>query len=125
MKLNQVILTVAISAASAITSVWGYHTFFKEDSISIGNFNDSIPANYAGFFDGKAALAENTDFTKAALAAVPAVVHIKTKIAARKQTNNVPRSRGMFDEFFDDLFGYGPNIVPEQRASGSGVLISE
>jgi Do/DeqQ family serine protease len=31
----------------------------------------------------------------------------------------------MFDDWFDDFFGYGPNVVPEQRASGSGVLISE
>jgi Do/DeqQ family serine protease len=58
---------------------------------------------------------------------VPAVVHIKTKIPAKKLTNNVPtqRSRGFFDDWFDDFFGNGPNVIPEQRASGSGVLISE
>jgi Do/DeqQ family serine protease len=54
-------------------------------------------------------------------------VHIKTKIPAKKLTNNVPtqRSRGFFDDWFDDFFGNGPNVIPEQRASGSGVLISE
>ena len=125
MKFNQVILTVAISAATAVGSVWGYNKFIKEEVISVGNFNGNVPANYTGFFDGKSAPAESVDLSKAAIAAVPAVVHIKTKIAARKQTNNVPRGRGMFDDFFDDLFGYGPNVIPEQRASGSGVLVSE
>ena len=37
----------------------------------------------------------------------------------------VNADRGSFDYFFDDLFGYGPNVAPEQRASGSGVIISE
>lgn len=128
MKVKQVALTIAISAASAVLSVWGYQQFTKGTDSQIGSFGNSIPANYTGFFDGKTANpAEVVDLTKAANAAVPAVVHIKTKIPARKQTNNVPsrRGNGMFDDFFDDLFGYGPNMIPEQRASGSGVVISE
>jgi Do/DeqQ family serine protease len=86
-----------------------------------------LPANYAGFFDGKTGTpAEGLDFTNAANAAVPAVVHIKTKIPAKRVTNNLPRNRN-FDDFFDQFFGegFGPNIIPEQRASGSGVIISE
>lgn len=127
MKMKQVFLTVAISVASAVASVWGYHTFFDKQNEFAGNINSGIPANYAGFFDGKGMPVESTDFVKAANSAVPAVVHIKTKIPARKQTNNVPNRRGsgFFDDWFDDLFGYGPNVIPEQRASGSGVLISE
>lgn len=127
MKVKQIVLTIAISAASAVLSVWGYQKFVQTPYSQIGSFGNNIPANYTGFFDGKANPAETIDLTKAANAAVPAVVHIKTKIPARKQTNNVPtrRGNGMFDDFFDDLFGYGPNVIPEQRASGSGVLISE
>lgn len=127
MKVKQIALTIAVSAASAVLSVWGYQHFTQSSESNIGTFGSAVPANYAGFFDGKSAPAEGVDFTKAANAAVPAVVHIKTKIPARKQTNNVPsrRGTGMFDDFFDDLFGYGPNVIPEQRASGSGVLISE
>ena len=36
-------------------------------------------------------------------------------------------TRGDVDDFFEQFFGpsYGPSIIPEQRASGSGVLISE
>lgn len=128
MKVKQIALTVAISAASAVLSVWGYEKYTHNNESNLGNFGTNIPANYTGFFDGKANPAEAIDLTKAANAAVPAVVHIKTKIPARKQTNNITSRRGgggMFDDFFDDLFGYGPNVIPEQRASGSGVLISE
>jgi S1-C subfamily serine protease len=29
------------------------------------------------------------------------------------------------DDFFNQFFNFGPNVIPEQRGSGSGVLISE
>jgi len=126
MKLKQLLTIVGISAATAVGSVWAYEKFVDKEPIIIGSSEKGLPVNYAGFFDGKDNTADAPDLTKAANAAVPAVVHIKTRIPARQQTNNVPqRQRGTFDDFFDDLFGYGPNVVPEQRASGSGVLISE
>jgi Do/DeqQ family serine protease len=87
-----------------------------------------LPVNYAGFFEGKTEGGDAVDFTKAANAAVPAVVHIKTKIPAKKVSNfdsRRPNTGGAFDDWFDQFFGYGPNVIPEQRASGSGVLISE
>lgn len=126
MKFKQLLAIVGISAATAVGSVAVYNHFQKPE-IVIGSANNGMPANYAGFFDGKGTPAETIDLTKAANTAVPAVVHIKTRIPAKKQTNDIPRSshRGSFDDLFDDLFGYGPNIQPEQRASGSGVLISE
>ncbi len=126
MKLKQILTIVGISAATAVGSVWAYEKFIDKDPVVIGSAENGMPVNYAGFFDGKDNATDAPDLTKAANAAVPAVVHIKTRIPARQQTNNVPqRQRGTFDDFFDDLFGYGPNVVPEQRASGSGVLISE
>ena len=118
-------MVVLISSASAIGSVWAYNKFFAKEQIAIGSAEKGVPANYAGFVDGAGNAVETVDLTKAANAAVPAVVHIKTRIPAKKQTNDIPRRRGSFDDFFDDLFGYGPNVMPEQRASGSGVLISE
>lgn len=125
MKLKQLFTIVGISAATAFGSVWTYNKFFAKEAVVIGSAQNGMPVNYAGFFDGKANPAEAVDFTKAANTAVPAVVHIKTRIPAKQQTNQLPRSRGgSFDDLFNDLFGYGPNIQPEQRASGSGVLIS-
>lgn len=127
MKWKQLLLVVGISAATAVGSVWTYNQITDQQTV-LGSSEKGFPANYTGFFDGKANPAEAIDLTKAANTAVPAVVHIKTKIPAKKLTNNVPSQRsrgGMFDEWFDDFFGSGPNVIPEQRASGSGVLISE
>jgi Do/DeqQ family serine protease len=128
MKWKQLLLIAGISAVTSVGSVWTYNKFIKNDTV-LGSNEKGLPANYAGFFDGKiAGAAEPIDLTKAANATVPAVVHIKTKIPAKKLTNNVPSRRsqgGFFDDFFDDFFGNGPNVMPEQRASGSGVLISE
>jgi serine protease Do len=124
MKWKQFLLIVAVSASSAVASVWGYNKFHGQQTAYLQG-RDNIPANYAGFFDGKTTgAAEPVDFTKAASSSVPAVVHIKTKIPAKKVSNDVPQRRGFFDDWFDDFFGQG-GVVPEQRASGSGVLISE
>ena len=129
-QIKQILLVAGVSAVTAVGSVWGYNKLTARPESSIGTTQNGAPANYAGFFDGKVtgAPAEGIDFTRAANATVPAVVHIKTRIPAKRQTNDVPRRRGgggFFDDFFDDLMGYGPNVQPEQRASGSGVLISE
>jgi len=127
MKGKQLLLMILVSAVTAFGSIWVHNKFFRDEAYAIGTAQNGLPANYAGFTDGKTGPAEAVDFTKAANSTVPAVVHIKTRIPAKKQTNDVPRRRGsgMFDEWFEDFFGYGPNVVPEQRASGSGVLISE
>jgi Do/DeqQ family serine protease len=127
MKLKHVLLIIAVSSISAIASVWGYSKFIQPKNIAAVQADGKTPANYAGFFDGKiSSLPAELDFTKAAATSVQAVVHIKTKIPARKVSNDLPRrNRGLFDDWFDDFFNFGPQIIPEQRASGSGVLISD
>ncbi len=128
MKFKNVLLIVAISSGSALASVWGYSKFAHKDFVAIQS-ETKMPANYAGFFDGNVANAPiNIDFTQAASTSVQAVVHIKTKIAAQKVSNELPRSnrnRGGLDDWFDQFFDFGPQMIPEQRASGSGVLISD
>lgn len=128
MKWKQLALVVGVSAFSAVTSVWLYERFATPRFLNFTQSADGkTPANYAGFFNA-APGTELTDFTKAAQAAVPAVVHIKTKIPAKRVTNQLPRNRsGMFDDFFDQFFNSPQlqQIQPEQRASGSGVLISD
>ncbi len=132
MKFKQLLLVVLISVLTVFATIFIYSKFFKKDFATVGSPVDGkYPANYAGFFDSKSAAAETTDFTKAAESAVPAVVHIKTKIPAKQISNNLPRSRGNsgdpFEDFFGDFFGrgFGPQMRPEQRASGSGVIISQ
>ncbi|HEX4876203.1 MAG TPA: trypsin-like peptidase domain-containing protein [Chitinophagaceae bacterium] len=126
MKLKQVLLIVAISAVSAVSSVWIYGKFTAKKTSFVQSEDGKVPANYAGFFDNVAGAGEPIDFTKAANAAVPAVVHIKTKIPAKRINNQLPKSRGnSMEDWFNQFFDFGPQIQPEQRASGSGVIISE
>jgi serine protease Do len=129
MKWKQILLVMCISAVTAVASVWSYNKFFvKKDSVVSNQSVGKMPANYAGFFDGKNdGAGEPVDFTKASAAAVPAVAHIKSKFPARRVSNELPnRQRGnQMDDFFDQFFNFGPTVIPEQRASGSGVIISE
>ncbi len=127
MKWKQLLLIVGVSAASAIGSVWTYGKLTKQNANFVQTTDGKLPANYAGFTGNIAGLpADAIDFTKAANAAVPAVVHIKTKIPARRINNDLPRSRrNSAEDWFEQFFNFGPQIQPEQRASGSGVLISD
>jgi len=136
MKMKQLFTTVAISAVTALTVIWGYAKFVKKNNTYAGQEAGIVPTNYkyAGLFDGNNPPGGAIDFTIPAATATPAVVHIKTKTNAKQVNNNLPktqRPRNPFSDFFDDdawdqLFGGGGNrVVPEQRASGSGVIISE
>jgi Do/DeqQ family serine protease len=124
MKWKQLLLIVSISAGSAIASVWGYNKFTHHQSV-FSQSQGTIPTNYAGFFD-KNTTGDPVDFSKAANASVQSVVHIKTKIPAKKVSNDLPRNRSNgLDDWFNQFFDFGPTVIPEQRASGSGVIISE
>jgi Do/DeqQ family serine protease len=137
MKLKQILLTVALSAITAFAVIWGYGTYLKNNNTYAGQQNGVMPSNYkyTGLLDGNTAPPGNTiDFTAPAEAATPAVVHIKTKTNAKQVNNNLPRRQqpnNPFSDFFDDdmfnqLFGNrGRGVIPEQRASGSGVIISD
>lgn len=124
MKLKNVFLIVAISVATSMLSIWGYGTWLRNQSVSIQN-DGKLPVNYAGFFDNEAP-AGIPDFTAAATSATPAVVHIKTVIKGKTVSS---KSRSPFGDMFgedDPFFQFfgGPRSysIPDQRASGSGVI---
>lgn len=129
MKLKQILTIVGISATTAIASVWGFGKMMQSRFSGIQD-PGKIPANYAGYF-GKTNVPAAIDFTAPATAATPAVVHIKTKTKAKQITNNLPRQRTPFSDMFGgdmfEEFFNGPrmSIIPEQKASGSGVIISD
>ncbi|MCX8019324.1 MAG: Do family serine endopeptidase [Chitinophagaceae bacterium] len=128
MKIKQILSVMGISAATAVASVFLYHQIFpvKKDIILQTTSDGKAPVNYAGFFDSGSDYPGPVDLTKAANAAVPAVVHIKTKIPARRISS--PNRFQQFDDLFERFFGedfFNFRIQPEQRASGSGVIISE
>jgi len=127
MNFKNVAAIIGISAVTTVASMWAYGKIARSNSSF--ETDGKLPANYASFFNGSAP-STTVDFTPAANAASPAVVHIKTKTNAKQvQQNRQPRQRNPFFDFFGDedmlgdFFG-GPRIQPEQRASGSGVLIT-
>ncbi|MCX6332411.1 MAG: trypsin-like peptidase domain-containing protein [Bacteroidetes bacterium] len=128
MKFNfkNVLAIVGISFLTTVISIWGYSKWLKPSSSF--DSNNQLPSNYASFFNGNAP-GTTVDFTPAASSASPAVVHIKTKTNAKRVDANQPKQKSPFSDFFgdDDMFGDffgGPRMQPEQRASGSGVLIT-
>jgi len=130
MKFKNILAVIFISAITALLSVWGYGKWMQYDYAGIQE-PGKLPVNYAGYF-GKDGSVGPVDFTQAAMAATPAVVHIKTRTKAKQTSNNLPKRSNPFGDLFGDgdvfgdLFGNGgPRMIPEQRASGSGVIISE
>ncbi len=131
MKLKQILATIAISAVTALGVIWGYGKFTTSNYDGGYGQQSALPSNYnyAGFGNDSSAPPGPVDFTQSAQAAIPAVVHIKTKTNAKQVTNSTPRKNPFSDFFGDDdmfnqLFGGSRGYIPEQRASGSGVLIS-
>ena len=132
MKLKNILLIIVISASTAVASVWGVGKWTQTTNEYLQQ-PGKIPANYAAFFEGGEKFAGGipVDFTAAAASATPAVVHIKTRINARTVSNGNTQRRNPFsdlfgDDVFGDMFGQrGPQVIPEQRASGSGVILTE
>ncbi|TAF49942.1 MAG: PDZ domain-containing protein, partial [Sphingobacteriia bacterium] len=125
MNWKNTLTIVAISAGTAFVSVWGYGKILSREAAGVQEAG-KLPVNYAGFYGNNNA-AGAVDFTAAATSGTPAVVHIKTRTKA-KQVSSSQQRRNPFSDFFGDDFSEffgGPRIQPEQRASGSGVLITE
>ena len=135
MKWKQIFFTVVISGVTALAVIWGYGTYVKSSNTYAGQQEGVMPANYkyTGLLDGGTPPGGAIDFTVPAQAATPAVVHIKTKTNAKQVSNSLPKKQpnNPFSDLFDDdmfnqLFGNrGRGVIPEQRASGSGVIISD
>ena len=135
MKLKQIVTTVLISVVTAAASIFVYGKYIEQRRPIVVQNESGIPVNYARYMPGTEGNANATppsDFTTAAKAAVPGVVHIKTKINPR-QINSGQNRRSILqdlfgDEFFGDEFNGGGDgrryYVPGQMASGSGVVIS-
>lgn len=133
MKLKQVLATVLISALTTLAVVWVYGKFFNLNNSYAGQQPGILPSNYKYTSLGDGSMPPGSvDFIQPSAAALPTVVHIKTKTNAKQLTNNLPKMRQnpfsdfFGDDMFDQFFGGGRmNIIPEQKASGSGVIISD
>jgi Do/DeqQ family serine protease len=134
MKTKNILFTVLISAITTLAVILGYNQYQHNNNNP--NFQAlNIPSNYkyAGFFDSNGnPSAGPADFTQAAAAAIPTVVHIKTTTTPKSVNNNLPQQKNPFSDLFGDddmlnqFFGNGgrQRMLP-QMASGSGVIISD
>ena len=133
MKTRNILFTFLISAVTTLAVIFGYNTY--QHNHNNPNFQaNAIPSNYkyAGLYDSNGnPSGVPGDFTQAAEAAIPTVVHIKTVTKPQQANNNLPRKNPFSDIFgddmFDQLFGQGgqqQRSLP-QMASGSGVIISD
>jgi len=132
MKTKHILSTILISALTTLGVIFGYTKFHQNNN---PNFQSTftVPSNYkqAGFNQDGTPNAGPVDFTQAAAAALPTVVHITTKTSPRQVNNNLPNQKNPFsdmfgDNLFDQLFGNGnrQRSMPE-KASGSGVIVSD
>jgi Do/DeqQ family serine protease len=129
MQWKQTALIVLFSALTTLATLWGTGKLQTNRLAEVSESGQTVPANYASFSPENGMPTTQVDFSGAAAAATPAVVHIKTRINARTVTNQRQRSpfADLFgDDFFDDFFSGPRNMtIPEQRASGSGVLVTK
>ena len=134
MKPKHILSTIIISALTTLGVIFGYTKIHQNNNPNF-QLGFNAPANYkqAGFFNNDGSPnAGPVDFTQAASAALPTVVHITTKTSPRQVNNNLPYQKNPFsdmfgDDLFDQLFGNGnrqQRSMPE-KASGSGVIISD
>lgn len=131
MKFKNILLIIGISASTTVLSIWGMNKWASRNNNFVQE-PGKVPVNYASFYEGGEKRDDGLiDFTAAAAAATPAVVHIKTKIKSRTVSGGDTQRRNPFadifgDDIFGDMFGNrGPQVIPEQRASGSGVILTD
>jgi S1-C subfamily serine protease len=118
MKPKHILLTIAISAFISFAMVFTYG-HLMESRVAPQATAAPMPIKTIGYHDGESN-GGPVDFTQAASSAAPAVVHVKTHVAGRMIKNTLPE-----DDPFAQFFGQRQQTIPEQRGSGSGVILSQ
>ncbi len=114
-----------LGAASVAGGAWGYSAWeHNQDPVTAGTSHSSLFSR-TGFTEPVAGT-PMVDFEKAANKAAPSVVHIRTVLKGRQVSSDLGNDdENPLKEFFGHGFGNAvPRQMPQQRASGSGVLIS-
>lgn len=106
-----------MSVATSFVSVSIYSKWLHKDEPT--QADTTKPQVHFAKFEGNGGNAP-ADFTTAATTCSPAIVHIQTHIGER-QVNMQQDDNNPFSQFFGD----NSQVIPEQRGSGSGVILSE
>jgi S1-C subfamily serine protease len=121
MKFKQLLFNSALCVATAILTLY-MHGLVSSGNKVVEVVQQEQPVMYAGSNTGN--LMIPADFTEAVGVALPAVVHIKASIKKRSADNAQPQKKNDVENMFENFFGVKPNVLPEQRASGSGVIVT-
>lgn len=125
MTFKKIIALTLLCAVVAVVTVWAYGKIKGANKFALNSTAASSSLFKNANYTANTTSGPMVDFEKAATKASPAVVHIRTVIASQVQNND----NGQTDPF-RQFFGQGlgddnaPQAMPEERASGSGVLIS-
>lgn len=125
--MKKIVLTLLIALVGGLIAVSAYKIFEKKQFNQL-SFEERQQAHFTNNPLNIMSSAGNPDFTQAASAVIPAVVHIVTTYE-NTQGNSAGQASpfDMFEEFFGRPQGQGrqPQQRQPSRASGSGVIISE
>lgn len=125
--MKRIILTLLIALVGGLIAVSAYKVFEKKQYDQL-SFEEKQQAHFTNNPLSIISSAGNPDFTQAAAAVAPAVVHIVTTYESKGKSSNEQASPfDMFEEFFGRPRGQGrqPQQRQPSRASGSGVIISQ
>jgi len=124
MKYKQLLANIFICMTAAIIGLWGYDKWSGRERQTVVYIDHTPALSYAGFheYDHTVIKDQPLDLTKAAEMISPSVVRITTKFAAQKTQRT--KDTDQADKILENFFGIDPRVAPEQRATGSGVIIS-
>jgi len=131
MKIKQTLAIMLVSAATTSALFFGYAAWQNhQQGNSFLSDKPGTGTSFASYADAPAK-GPFVDFEMAATKASPGVVHVKTLTKSKVVQQQGPDVRNnpfreFFGDGFEDPFGGrgGQQQLPEQRASGSGVLVS-
>jgi len=118
-KLGLTLLTALIGGAVAV----GGYKLLEKKQISQMSFEERQQLHYASNPSSISASTGNLDFTQAAAAVTPGVVHIRTTYESAGNSGGGDPFQDMFEDLFGAPRGRQRQAQPA-RASGSGVIIS-
>jgi Do/DeqQ family serine protease len=123
--MKKIILTLLIALVGGLIAVSAYKIFENTQTNKL-SFEERQQAHFANNPLNIISSAGNPDFTQAAAAVSPAVVHIVTTYESKGNSRGGQVSPfDMFEEFFGRPQGRQQQQRPPSRASGSGVIISD
>ena len=125
MTVKQSITALMIAAASFAGGAWVYGQHQQQEKQNNTSQNAALFSHTN--YNSNPSNGPVVDFEKAATKAAPAVVHIRTVMKAKQVSGDMDMGDDLLRQFFDRGFGGNgrPQMqMPEQKASGSGVLIS-